>query len=78
VSYRQIKKTAAMISSRTPMLICENDCVLVTGTSLMNAFDRLEVAEFTAKSIIATQELGGIVHIKDQEFEDINSAFRLE
>jgi len=60
------------------MLICENDCVLVTGASLMNAFDRLEVAEFTAKSIIASRELGGIVHISDEEISDINAAFRLD
>jgi len=78
VSYRQPKKTAAMISPRTPMLICENDCVLVTGASLMNAFDRLEVAEFTAKSIIASKTLGDIVHIRDHEIDDINAAFRLK
>jgi L-fuculose-phosphate aldolase len=77
VSYRQPKKMAGLISARTPMLICENDCVLVTGASLMNAFDRMEVAEFTARSIIASKELGEIVHFKDQEIEDINAAFRL-
>jgi L-fuculose-phosphate aldolase len=78
VSYRQPKKVASLISARAPMLICENDCVLVAGNSLMNAFDRLEVAEFTAKSIIASRELGGIVHISDEEISDINAAFRLE
>jgi L-fuculose-phosphate aldolase len=78
VSYRQPKKVASLISAHAPMLICENDCVLVAGNSLMNAFDRLEVAEFTAKSIIASRELGGIVHISDEEISDINAAFRLE
>jgi L-fuculose-phosphate aldolase len=78
ISYRQPKKAASLFSSKTPMLICENDCVIVTGSSLLNAFDRLEVAEFTAKSIIAARNLGDIVHIHDDEIEDINKAFRLE
>jgi len=59
-------------------VICENDCVIVTGSSLLNAFDRLEVAEFTAKSILASTAIGAIVHISDREIQDINVAFRLE
>ncbi len=78
VSYRQPKKAAGLFSSKTPVLICENDCVIVTGSSLLNAFDRLEVAEFTAKSIIAARNLGEIVHIHDDEIEDINKAFQLQ
>ena len=77
VSYRQPKKMAAMFSVQTPLVICENDCVIVTGTSLMNAFDRLEVAEFTAKSIISSKSLGDIVHITGSELKDINKAFKL-
>ena len=76
-SYRQPKKMAAMFSPSTPVVICENDCVIVTGSSLLNAFDRLEVAEFTAKSIISSKGLGPIVHIPDSEIEDINVAFKL-
>ncbi len=77
MSYRQPKKTAGLLSAKTPMLICQNDCVIVTGSSLLNAFDRLEVAEFTAKSVIAARELGEIVHISDGEIEDIKKAFHL-
>ena len=76
-SYRQPNKMAAMFSPRTPVVICENDCVMVTGSSLLNAFDRLEVAEFTAKSIISSRGLGDIVHIRGEEIEAINAAFKL-
>jgi L-fuculose-phosphate aldolase len=69
--------TAYSLSSRTPALICENDCVIVTGKSLMNAFDRLEVAEFSAKSIIESVGLGPIVHIPEKDISDIDSAFNL-
>ena len=78
VSYRQPKKAAGLLSPRTPVLICENDCIIVTGNSLLNAFDRLEVAEFTAKSIIDAKDIGSIVHIQDQEIRDIDTAFKLE
>jgi L-fuculose-phosphate aldolase len=69
--------TARHLSSRTPVLVCENECVIVTGTSLLDAFDRLEVAEFSAKSIIGSAGLGPIVHIGGADVEDIRVAFGL-
>ena len=78
MSYRQPKKTAGLLGTKTPVIICENDCVIVTGGNLLNAFDRLEVAEFTAKSIIASRNLGEIVHIDDAEIAEINKAFHLK
>ena len=77
-SYRQPKKLAGMISAKVPIVLCNNDCVIITGNSLLNAFDRLEVAEFTAKSIIAAKGVGEISHIKNSDIEDINKAFHLE
>ena len=69
--------TAASLSAVAPALICENDSVIVTGKTLLNAFDRLEVAEFSAKSIIESLSLGPIVHIGDKDIEDIETAFKL-
>ena len=54
-----------------PAVMVENDCVIVTGGSLLQAFDRLEVMESTAHSIISAQEIGPIVHITDPEIEEI-------
>ena len=42
------------------------------------AFDRLEVMESTAHSIINSAALGSIVHITDEEVEDLKKAFQLE
>ena len=69
--------TARELSPASPALICENDCVVVTGKSLLNAFDRLEVAEFSAKSIIESLGLGPIVHIGAGDIADIEAAFKL-
>ncbi len=70
-------ETARHLSSRAPALVCENDCVIVTGTSLLDAFDRLEVAEFSARSIIGSAGLGPIVHIGASDIEDIRASFGL-
>jgi L-fuculose-phosphate aldolase len=49
----------------------------VTGASLLDAFDRLEVAEFSARSIVASVGLGPVVHIDGADIEDIRASFGL-
>ena len=70
-------KISSLISAHSPVVMVENDCVISTGSSLINAFDRLEVAEFTANTIIHAKMMGDIIMISDQEVEDINKAFHL-
>lgn len=77
-SFMQPDMTADIISHRTPVIICENDCVIVTGHDLLNAFDRLEVAEYSAHAIIVSKRLGKIVQISDQEVADIHNGFNLK
>ncbi|MDD2393706.1 MAG: class II aldolase/adducin family protein [Eubacteriales bacterium] len=77
-TFMQPGMTADQISDKTPALLCENDCIIVTGKSLLNAFDRLEVAEFTAKSILASLGIGDIVHIGEKDVSDIDTAFGLD
>jgi len=71
-------KVAAMFNEKMPVVIVENDCVISTGNSLINAFDKLEVAEFTANTIIHAKMIGDIVMISDKEVDDINKAFNLK
>lgn len=76
-SFLQPEMTANELSLHTPVLIIENDCCIVGGTSLLNAFDRLEVAEYSAKAIINAKQVGQLVKIDDNEIEKINVAFKL-
>jgi L-fuculose-phosphate aldolase len=69
---------ADMFSERTPLLICENNQILAAGSSLLNAFDRLEVCEATAHSILAAREVGELVRMSGEEIRDIDKAFHLE
>jgi L-fuculose-phosphate aldolase len=75
--YREAEKVVEAFSEKTPVLICENNQILATGGTLLTAFDRLEVCEATAHSIIATKDIGEIVHITGEEIRDIDKAFGL-
>ncbi len=72
------KKISDMLSDKSPVVLVENESVISTGKNLINAFDRLEVAEFTANTIIHAKMIGSIVMISDEEVEEINKAFNLE
>ncbi len=82
LSYRQFytgpEQTSRMFGPAVPAIMVENDCVIVTGASLLQAFDRLEVLESTAHSIIDSGPLGRIIHITNSEIEDLKVAFHLE
>ena len=73
-----LQDTAAYFSETVPAAIVEHDCVIVTGNSALQAFDRLEVMELTAKSIMNAGSIGTMVDITDEEIEDIKSAFHLK
>ncbi len=76
--YTNPDQMAKEFAPSCPAVMVENDCVIVTGGSLLQAFDRLEVMESTAHSIISAQEIGPIVHITDPEIEEIKEAFHLQ
>ena len=66
------------ISIKSPIAIVENDCVIVGGTSLLNAYDRLEVLEFGAESLCDIAAMNGtIVPISPEEIREIEVAFNL-
>lgn len=75
--YTQVDTVAETVSLSTPVLLVQNDCVLTVGTDVLNAFDRLEVAEFSARSLIDTAVLGQLVPIGDAEIHDLEVAFSL-
>ena len=77
-SFMQPELTAKEVGIVHPVTLIENDCCIVTGTSLLNAFDRLEVAEFSAKAIVNAVSLGKVVKIDDSEIDRIIDAFNLK
>ncbi len=64
-----------LLGANTPALIIQNDAVLVTGDKLLQTFDRLEVAEFSARSLIMGAPLGELIPIGDKDIEALRKKF---
>lgn len=64
-----------IVDNCTTALIIENDSIIITGDKLLQTFDYLEVAEFSAKSIVLGHSLGNMVPINDQEVEELRKKF---
>jgi L-fuculose-phosphate aldolase len=64
-----------IISSGTPSVIIQNDSILITGDNLLNTFDRLEVAEFSAKSLVMAKPIGELLPISDTQVEELRKVF---
>lgn len=78
-TFMQPEMLAKEISMSNPVAIIENDCLIAAGTSLLNAFDRLEVMEYSAKSLVEASAIGaGVVKISDSEVEEIETKFNLK
>jgi len=60
-----------------PCAMLANDSIIVASDTLINAFDRLEVAEFSAKSLIMAAPMGKLHPITDKEVEDLRIAFHV-
>ena len=78
VLYTKPDETVKQFGDSCPAVMIENDCVIVTGETLLQAFDRLEVMESTAHSIINAMSIGKIIHISQDEVEDLKVAFNLK
>ena len=61
-----------------PAVLLANDSIIVTGDGLLHTFDRLEVAEFSAKSLIMATSIGNVSPITDEEVESLRIAFNVQ
>jgi len=62
----------------TWVILVENDCVFVTGDKLLNTFDYLEVAEFSANSLVMASSIGPLQPMGDKEIDELRVAFNVK
>lgn len=72
------QKAAQYFSAKTPVVLFENSRIVTTGVSLFTAFDRLEVAEATAASILIARDAGEVVFLSAEEIHSLKTTFHLE
>lgn len=63
------------LSAKNAAILIQNDAILVTGDKLLQTFDRLEVAEFSAKSLVMSTSIGHLKPISDSQIEDLRKVF---
>jgi L-fuculose-phosphate aldolase len=56
-------------------VVLENDGVLVTGSDVLEAFDRLEVLESTAEAIINCRAVGSLQPLNAAVTKELDEAF---
>lgn len=77
-SFTETEVLAQAITGKNPTAIIANDCVIATGTSLLRAFDKLEMMEYSAQALIAASAFGEEPQGIDSEaFRELERAFNL-
>lgn len=75
------KKLAAVVSDGTlkgNAIIMENHGVLTVGETLLQAFDRLEILEYSAKITLITDFIGSKKEISSEELNKIDKLFSIK
>jgi L-fuculose-phosphate aldolase len=73
--YETPEKIAETITPEFPIALIENDCALVLGKTILDAFDRLEVLESTAEAVILSRSLGEVRPMGDEVIDELVRAF---
>jgi L-fuculose-phosphate aldolase len=75
VQFQDSEELARQVSPRQPAAILENDGVLVTGSDILEAYDRLEVLESTAETLINCRALGTLAPMSDDATRQLEKTF---
>ena len=67
---RDYAATAALFEEH-PVVLVANDCIIVTGGDLVGCFDRLEITEYIAHSLIWAEQIGEIKGLPEKDLEDL-------
>lgn len=68
---------ASKLAEDNPVLLIENGYAVVTANSSLSAFDMLEVAEYSARALIYSKNVGKVINISNEEITEIINKFNL-
>lgn len=75
IQYTEPDEIARSFGPERPAILFENDGFIVTGDKLLETFDRLEVAEFSARSLVMGHSLGELVPINEEQVEELRRRY---
>ena len=71
-------RIAAQVSLRNcPVILIENEGVLVIGKNVLDAFDRLEVLEATSEALLLSRPLGPLVAMPPAAIDELRRVFNV-
>ena len=73
--YENDEYLSDVISEEVSIAMIENDCIVVTGKDILSCFDRLEITEFIAESIISAKSLGPLSPMDKTRIKELKEAF---
>ncbi len=75
IQFQDYEELARQVSPRHPVAILENDGVLVIGSDILEAYDRLEVLESTAEAILNCRAIGELAPMPEEVTRQLEKTF---
>jgi len=80
--FHRIVEDAGRIAERIslrdcPVILIENEGVLVVGKNILDAFDRLEVLEATSEALLLSRPLGPVVSMPPAAIDELRRVFNV-
>ena len=75
LQFEDSEALAQRVSPDQPAMLLENDGVLVAGSDILDAYDRLEVLESTAEALINCRAIGTLAPMPDHAIRDLEKTF---
>jgi L-fuculose-phosphate aldolase len=75
VQRRNYAETAEVFKEH-PVVLIANDCIIVTGGDLVGCFDRLEITEYIAHSLIWAMQIGEIKGLPEKDLKDLRGFWK--
>ncbi len=63
------------MATTKPLAIVNNECVITIGKNMLKTFDRMEVTDYSARSIIEACNIAKITPINDEQSAEIDRTF---
>ena len=76
-AYYDSEELLETLTMRNPIVMVKNDCIISSGRTLLESFDRLEVAEYSARATISAVPFGGMNPMNEAQVAEIVEAFNL-
>lgn len=63
------------LSKDTPVVVVDNECAIAIGKNITKVFDRMEVLDYSCRSIIMAKNIAQITPINEEQVKEINDTF---